>query len=69
MHRKFTQINIKVIRLDLLAPVQTLAQGVPCKWKRLFLSITSWIWTAAVKRSFSHFLKHDMKYFVLTKSP
>ena len=57
----------KVIRFDPLA-FQTLAQGVLCKWKCSFLSVTSWIWTAAPKRFFSHFLKYDMIYFVLPKS-
>ena len=59
----------KVIRFDPLAPVQKLAQGVFCRWKCSFLSITSWTWTAAAKRLFSHFLKYDMTYFVFTKSP
>ena len=65
----FLSVAFKVIRFDPLAPVQTLAQGVLCKWKCSFLSVTSWIWTAAAKRLFSHLLKYDMIYFVLTKSP
>ena len=45
--------------------------GARCtlEMKCSFLSITSWIWTEAAKRLFSHLLKYDMIYFVLTKSP
>ena len=53
----------KVIRLDPLAPIQTLAQGVLCKLKCSFLSVTSWIWTVAAKRLFSHFLKYMIYFF------
>ena len=60
---------LKVIPIDPLALVETFAQGVLRKWKCSFLSITSWIWTAAAKRLFSHFLKYDVIYSVATKSP
>ena len=65
----FFSSYFKVIRFDPLAPVQTLRKCVLWGWKCSFLSVTSWIWTVAAKRLFSHFLKCDMICFVLTKPP
>ena len=61
-------LSFKVIRFGPLAPAKRWRRGVPYRWKCSFLSVTSWIWTAAAKRLFSRFLKYDMICFVLTKS-
>ena len=71
MVTNFRKIHFKVIRFDPLAPVQKLVQRYTLQMKMFFSVnyIISWIWTAAAKSLFSHFLRYDMIYFVLIKSP